>query len=137
MRRRDFIKRSCSVCLTSVALGTLLESCSTLPLAKAEMKEGKLVVPIEKFANTNVVLIKTEKLPFDILLRKKEDNTFVALYLKCTHQDQSLVASNKTIFCSAHGSSFDMEGNVLNEPAILPLEKFKTSVTDKMIYIHV
>jgi Rieske Fe-S protein len=136
MQRREFIKSSCAVCFSGIAVSSLFTACSTLPLVKINSEEDKILVPAEKMLNTNAILLRTSRLPYDILLQKKAGSTYTALYLKCTHQDQPLVATEKTIYCTSHGSAFDMEGNVLKEPALKTLEKFSTSVKDNMIYIH-
>lgn len=84
----------------------------------------------------NLLIIKNSNLEFDILLVKKKDNTYNALYMQCTHQSQPLSASKTGLFCSSHGSGFDLEGNVTIEPATQPLRKFKTETENEIIKIY-
>ncbi len=73
---------------------------------------------------------------FDILLVKKSDGTYNALYMQCTHQSQPLTASKTGLFCSSHGSGFDLDGNVTIEPATRPLRKFKTEAGSDAVKIY-
>jgi len=134
MERRDFIKTSCVTCagiIGASSLMSLLNSCAPLPVVKTSSKENAMLVPEASFIeNKNMVIVKNPELEFDILLIKKKDNSYSALYMQCTHQNQPLTANKTGLFCSAHGSSFDLEGNVITEPATAPLRKFKTEVTE-------
>ena len=73
---------------------------------------------------------------YDILLVKKTDGTYNALYMQCSHESQSLTANKSGLFCPSHGSAFDLEGNVTQQPAIKPLRKFKTSIENNSIKIY-
>ena len=117
--------------------GILLEGCSTaLPLVKTSPKDKSLFVPINNFSdNKNLLVVRSSDLENDILLVKKA-NVYTALYLKCTHEGVGLTATDKRIFCSAHGSAFDFEGNVLKEPALRPLQQFHTEVVNDNLVIH-
>jgi Rieske Fe-S protein len=115
----------------------LLEGCSTgLPLIKTSSKDKSLNVPLTNFSeNKNQLVVRSSDLENDILLVKK-DNVYTALYLKCTHEGVGLTATGKKIFCSAHGSVFDFEGNVLKEPALRPLQQFHTEVVNDHLVIY-
>jgi cytochrome b6-f complex iron-sulfur subunit len=138
--RRDFLKKSCGLC---VALGgiavvsALLESCSTIPMIKASATNKKVVVPIKTFAaDKPYVLVRVASLENDILLVKKTDGTFTGLYMQCTHQSQPLTVSGTSLHCSAHGSSFDLDGNVTHEPAIAPLKKYPAAQEGESVIIQ-
>ena len=73
---------------------------------------------------------------FNILLIKKNDGTYNALYMMCTHERQPLGATNKGLYCSSHGSGFDLEGNVTIQPATQSLTKFQTSVNNQKVFIN-
>lgn len=117
--------------------GVLLESCGTaLPMLKTTAKENLLLVPIEKFTpQNNLLLVRSTALENDILLVKKQD-TYKALYMKCTHEGIGLSATKNKIICAAHGSIFDFDGNVLKEPALRPLKEFATETNNHNIIIH-
>jgi Rieske Fe-S protein len=140
MERRDFIKTSCLTCAGILGAGSvlsLLNSCSPLPVLKTSANEKTLLVPNTSFKeDQNLLVIKNSNLEFDILLVKKKDNTYNALYMQCTHQSQPLSASKSGLFCASHGSGFDLDGNVTIEPATLPLRKFKTETENDTIKIY-
>ena len=139
--RREFIKKSCVACAGVAGMGvmsTLLSSCSKLPMYSASVDNDNsiILVPVSSFIEgQNLLLVRNKQLEYDILLIKKPDSTYKAFYMKCTHQPNSLVANSSGIHCNIHGSSFDMDGNVLKEPATIPLKKFKVSLTDNVISI--
>ena len=141
MERRNFIKASCLTCASVIGAGALLsalQSCKPLAVLKTDANDGIINVSTSSFVEEQkLLLIRNQKMEYDILLVKKQDNTYNALYMECTHQNQPLTANKNGLFCSAHGSSFDLEGNVKQEPATKPLRKFKTEITDNNIKIYI
>jgi len=137
MQRRSFIRQTCGACIGAVAMGLMLESCSTsLPVLKVSPADKRIVVGLDKFApQSNLLLVRSSSLENDILLVKKEDS-YKAINMRCTHEGVGLTATDKRIVCSAHGSLFDFDGNVLKEPALRPLTQFKTETRDGNIIIH-
>ncbi|MFT3981581.1 MAG: Rieske (2Fe-2S) protein [Ferruginibacter sp.] len=138
MQRRVFIKNGCLACLGISITGSLLQSCAAtgLPVVKTAAKNNVLEIPLEKFtANDPFLLVRAEKLENDILLVKKEDH-YKALYMQCTHEGVALTVTKNKLVCAAHGSTFDFDGNVLQEPALKPLKEFKTTVQNKSILIQ-
>ncbi|MCX6186088.1 MAG: Rieske 2Fe-2S domain-containing protein [Bacteroidetes bacterium] len=139
MERRSFIKKSCITCGGIMALGTsfsFLESCASMPVFKASESDRIISVPIDKFLISNTVLVRTAWLSYDVLLVKKSEEIFNAIYLKCSHQDNILSATKTGLFCTTHGSIFDLDGNAMKEPAIDPLKKFKTVINNNTIDIY-
>jgi cytochrome b6-f complex iron-sulfur subunit len=138
--RRDFIKQSCTLCLSVIGLGavaTQLSSCAPLPIYKSEMDKDLITVPLSSFTDNNMLIVRNNKMDFDILLVKNADATYNALYMKCTHQDNPLTAGKNNLFCASHGSTFDLQGNVTQEPALASLKKFKTEISNSSILINV
>jgi cytochrome b6-f complex iron-sulfur subunit len=140
MKRRDFIKKSCVGCasvLGTSAFLSLLNSCAPLPMIKTDSKQKIIIIPELSFKeNQNLLLVKNSNLEFDILLVKKKDNTYNALYMECTHHSQPLTANKSGLYCSAHGSAFNLEGNVTIQPATKALKKFKTEINNSNINIY-
>jgi Rieske Fe-S protein len=136
--RKDFLVSSCKAGCAFIAgmsiLGSL-ESCSTIPVFKAQPTEGKIMVPLTEFTESNLRIIRVTNLDFDILVSKKPDETFHAVYMQCTHQDFGLTANAKGLNCSMHGSSFDLEGSVVTGPAAHPLKKFSITKTESHLII--
>ena len=140
MERRNFIKNTCKACLgvaCSATVLTMLESCASLPVYKTKPENGVMVVPIEQFAQTNMVLARTSQLDYDVLVMKREDGTYKALYMRCSHQDQPLNATNTGLYCTTHGSTFDLDGNVTKEPASKPIRSFKTTADNQFVNIYI
>jgi nitrite reductase/ring-hydroxylating ferredoxin subunit len=140
MQRRDFIKTTCLGCagiLGGSALLSMLNSCSPLPVLKTSSKDNVLSVPESSFVeNQNVLIIKNTNFEFDILLVKKKDNTYNALYMQCTHENQPLSATKSGLFCSSHGSAFNLEGEVTVQPATKALKKFRTQTENNNVIIY-
>lgn len=139
MKRRSFIKQSCLSCAGLLAGGTILslmESCSPMPAFNVPNKTMSIEVPKTKFIENKTLIVRTPWLSNDILLVKKSETEYTALYMKCSHEDQILSATESGLYCSAHGSVFDLDGNVKKEPATNPLRKFKTEITDNQIIIN-
>lgn len=104
----------------------LLSSCGpTLGVFKAPASEKEILVPVEKFpAGQQQLLVSSPSLANSILLVRRNDS-IKALYLECTHEYAGLTATSSKIVCSLHGSVFDFDGNVVKEPALLPLKQYK------------
>ncbi|MGL4596641.1 MAG: Rieske (2Fe-2S) protein [Bacteroidia bacterium] len=135
--RRDFIKKTCSLCLALTGAGlaaTTLSSCSSIPLVKANPDNGKIRVPVETLAGKPYALIRSLKYDFDLLLVHK-DEAYHAMFLQCSHEMQPLTISGNFINCASHGSTFDLNGKVLKAPAILDLKRYPAVVENNTIVI--
>ena len=137
--RRDFIKKSCGLCASIVGISILapaLQSCSTLTYVQPEFSQAQFSLPISSFIeNSNLVIIQNKSLDYDIAVVKGKDGTFRSFELKCTHQDNSLIATQTGFHCSLHGSSFSLSGKVNNAPATTNLKEFKTTLNSGVIQI--
>jgi nitrite reductase/ring-hydroxylating ferredoxin subunit len=119
------------------SISTMLQSCSSLPMYKTELKNEQLFIPLSEFdSNKNILLVRNNEIEFDIAVIKT-DNNYKALYLQCTHQNQPLSLGDKKISCSAHGSTFSLDGKVLNGPADKSLIQYNTIVENMFIKIDI
>lgn len=141
MKRRDFIEKSCLACgniLLMSAVASFLAGCaSTATLYKGKFENDNLHIPISSFAENGRVIVRSPQRSFDILVLKKAEDKYLALELKCTHQDQPLSVTNSGMFCSSHGSKFDFEGNVIKEPANKPLQRFVAIPTANTVQLTI
>ena len=141
MERRNFIKNTCIYCLGATALGATfaeLMSCSTsgLPIYKTgEVKN--ILVPLSLFAQSKVVVVRPSTSEFDILVVKKADNLYNAFLMECTHRENPLTATNTGLYCPAHGSRFDLDGNVTQGPATEPLQYYKVIINGDNAAINI
>lgn len=136
--RREFLKDACTTCLGVSFLGislSQLTSCSPFPVYKTDLSKKNVTVPLSSFGESNMVIVRDMQVIYDVLLVKKSDQIYDALYMRCTHQENPLTATKTGLFCSAHGSRFDLDGNVLKEPALAPLKKFKTELQENQVLI--
>jgi len=69
-----------------------------------------------------------------IVVARVDDGSYAALDAICTHQACVVEynALNLTLDCPCHGSSYEVDGRVINGPAVLPLKDF-TATSDGAI----
>lgn len=140
MQRRSFLKSSCNACLLLATgfLAPALSGCGpgAYQVFHADEREDKITVPADNFVKGPLVLVRPNGWYYSIALRKKEDNTYSALLLKCTHQDNQLTAAADGYSCSLHGSAFNRDGRVTKGPAERALKTFPVTVENNQIVIH-
>ena len=140
MERREFIKTGCGYCTALASfsvLGTLLEGCKPSDLIyKTEPAEGIIRVPVALFQEKKYLVIRTRQIDYDILLVKDTESSFHSLAMECTHRQQPLVVTSTGLVCNEHGSRFDLDGNVLLDPATKPLMRFRTDLAGSEILIY-
>ena len=128
IQRREFIKQSCMLCASLVGISIVagsLEGCAPLNYYKPVIENDTFTVPKSSFIEgSKLVIIKESNLEYNIALVKINDIQFRAFELKCTHQDNALIATESGFHCSLHGSSFDITGKVKTSPATANLKEF-------------
>ncbi len=126
MQRRAFLRSACMACAGSV-LGPLvisLTGCGTLPLVQAQRDTDGLSFPLDAFGEQQQVILRHPRLTYDLLVSKRPDGGYTALYMRCTHEDQPLTATPQGLHCASHGSRFALDGSVVTGPAVKPLLTF-------------
>ena len=140
MERRKFIKSGCNICLLGAAglLASQLPGCSpAYPVFKTDVADKMVTVPLNLFSQSPVQIVRPKGMFYDIAVQKKEDNSYTALQLVCTHQQTQLNVTGNGYSCPLHGSQFGKNGAVRKGPAERPLQNFKTSVSDGNLIIEV
>jgi Rieske Fe-S protein len=135
--RREFVKLGAG-CALLVALGgsaALLQSCNVAKVYKTEAKNGEYRIPVSEFAVDKMRLLRVPGMDFDILVVKKTETVYNALYLECTHRQYPLTVNARGLNCPSHGSAFNLDGKVTNGPASAPLKKFATHIDGKDLVI--
>lgn len=138
--RRKFISSSCKICLFGAAGYSIfqLESCATTsPVYKTTITGGNLNVPLTLFDKNALQIVRPNGWYYDVAVQKNTDNSYTALLLQCTHQENQLTPTGSGYHCSLHGSDFDKQGNVKKGPAEKPLQHFETSVSNDILNIHI
>ena len=143
MNRRNFLKNSCSACLSMAVLPLAVASCATLTNTTGKMAKDGLVLNSEDFRITNkgssayrsFLVVRNEALKYPVCVYRFSDTQYSALWMKCSHQGAELQASGDHLQCPAHGSEFNNKGMVTNGPAGSNLRTFPVTVTGKEIFI--
>jgi cytochrome b6-f complex iron-sulfur subunit len=143
MERRKFIKNCCYTAVGLPVLASTLQSCGAIYYANLTRYENKFIVKKTEFVwvkkdkiiNRAFVLVKTEAMEFPICLYKISDGRYSAALLYCTHKGCELNVGGGIYSCPCHGSEFTVTGKVLEGPAEIDLETFKTETDDENIYI--
>lgn len=136
--RKEFLVSTCKAgcgLLAGISLLGSLESCASVQVFKTQAEQGRIRVPLSEFAAGNMRVVRAGNLDYDIMVVKKADGHYNALYMRCTHQDWQLTANAKGLNCSLHGSAFDLEGNVTAGPATEPLKKLHVEQTETHLII--
>ncbi|MFT6814424.1 MAG: cytochrome b6-f complex iron-sulfur subunit [Sphingobacteriales bacterium] len=116
--RKTFIKKSLTIgamCCTGIMTG-VLASCSSIRYVAFKENNGVISIPLSAFVKNDKVLIDESKLKAPLLVVKQE-NTYQALLMLCTHKACTLEANGAVLVCPCHGSEFSSSGKVLVGPA--------------------
>jgi nitrite reductase/ring-hydroxylating ferredoxin subunit len=140
MERRTFLQSTCNACLL-MATGLILPALSgcgpgAYQVIQTEVKDDRVNVPMDAFAKGPLVLVRPRGWYYSIALRKKDDGSYTALLLKCTHQDNQLTAASDGYSCSLHGSAFNRDGSVVKGPAERALKTYPVTVENNFILIN-
>jgi Rieske Fe-S protein len=143
MDRREFITKTCLVCVGSGVMSTLLSGCQIThyvsgtiePTGLSVLQSEFIYLKNKKPAFHPFIIVQHEKLQFPIYLYRLADAEYTALWMKCTHQGSELQASGDHLYCSSHGSEFDKHGNVKQGPAEKNLRTFPVTVANDKIFI--
>jgi len=143
MNRRNFIRNSCTACLSISALPLLVSSCATLANTSGKITKNGIVISPDDFKLTDkgnsdyrsFLIIRNEKLKYPVCVYRFSDTEYSALWMKCTHQGAELNATGNHLQCPAHGSEFDNRGKVTGGPADSNLRTFPVTVSGKEIFI--
>ncbi len=138
LSRKAFLSNTCkAACVLAggSAFLTLLEGCAPFKVYSTKTQDGILSVPLAEFATEKSRIVRDNNLDSDIFLSKTETG-YIAIKMKCTHQDWLLTATGSGFACSSHGSTFATDGKVTNGPATEPLKQLKTTLTNTTIQIY-
>lgn len=139
MERRSFIQSTCNVCLLMAAGFTLpkLIGCSpaAMKVLQIDVVDNAVQLPLAPFAQSNIQIVRPKGWLYEIAVTKNDDNTYQALLLQCTHQDNQLTQTGSGYQCSLHGSQFNKSGKVVKGPAAKPLKQYKTVLGDHQLTI--
>ena len=128
--RRDFLKMTWSA---AGALAIAEMGFVGLKFLSPRVTDGEFggefnLGPYTEFPTGSVTPVEAGR----FYLVRLEDGGFLAVYRRCTHLGCAVPfdqASGQFV-CPCHGSAFDNEGDVLNQPAPRPLDLFEINVNE-------
>jgi nitrite reductase/ring-hydroxylating ferredoxin subunit len=143
MDRRNFIKQTCTACLSFTVVSSIATSCVSTQYISGNLAKDGISLSKEDFqikkrggtAYSSFIIIRNEALKYPICVYRLNEDTYSALWMQCTHQGTELQASGDVLQCAAHGSEFNNRGEVRNGPAGTALRTFPVSVTNNEIFI--
>ena len=137
LNRREFIALA-GGCAGAAALGTL-QGCSTIPRYNGTIVGDHIKVALSEFRllaqDGGVLLVDADFLGDQIALIEVAPNDFRALSAICTHQGCAVKPSPAQIRCPCHGSTYDIDGNVIRGPAVEPLQRYDVELSNEVITI--
>jgi thiosulfate dehydrogenase [quinone] large subunit len=141
--RREFLKQT-GLVLTGITLagtlGQILESCSSLTSPSANITHGTTMIDVSELTSNGQFLVDSSVSPdgTPIPVIRQNATTYTALSMLCTHQGcQVNSPSGGSIFCSCHGSRFNLYGQVVNGPAPTALTSYAVTLNSSANMITV
>ncbi len=132
--RKDFLKASCSAACALLLTGVSSSCSSSQVIAASRNGNGKVSIPLSAFTQSGSRIVRVEKATYDFLIVKRGPEDFIALVMRCSHQDWNLTANKGGLSCGLHGSTFNLNGQVVNGPATEPLMKLQVLISgDELI----
>jgi Rieske Fe-S protein len=143
LRRKEFIKKCTLACIGISGIGTFMQSCSHSRSVNATIENKQVILPLESFVyikkNKTLyrkhVVVNNEKLRYPICVFRFDENTYIALLMRCPHQGVELQVFGDKLTCPAHGSEFDNHGHVLSPPADKDLRELPLIIENEKIII--
>ena len=119
---------------TAVGVGLVVSGglgCATGLVYRAPFSDNVAVVNLSDLPELSqrepVIVQLPDSIP-PVILTQTGDAQFAAVSAECTHLGCYVRASRRFLQCPCHGSTFDVEGNVLRGPAQAPLQSYPVEV---------
>jgi Rieske Fe-S protein len=143
MDRREFIRNSCTACLTATVIGSIVTSCNPTKYISGKLGNDGLFIDANEFITTqngktvhrSFIIVRNDALQYPVCIYRFNDNEYSALWMSCTHQGTELQASGDRLQCVAHGSEFDNKGAVKTGPANRSLRSFPVTISNNQLFI--
>jgi Rieske Fe-S protein len=140
MDRKDFFKAGCNACLLGAAALFLprLAGCAPakINIFNATPVNNRVELPLQVFDKGPLQLVRPMGWVYDIAVHKKDDGSYMALLMQCTHMNNQLNSSPSGYACSLHGSQFNADGEVVKGPAETALRKYVTTIENGVLVIN-
>lgn len=143
MDRKAFLQLCGGSCLGLVGI-SLSQACSPTKHIQSTSLNNEVKILKSEFNRSEKetakfrksIITKVNGLDYPIVIYRFSDSSYSALLLRCSHQANELSMNGDILSCSAHGSEFDNQGQVIQGPADQALQSFKVSTDQDYIYVH-
>jgi Rieske Fe-S protein len=141
MNRKDFILKSCAVCVGASSAAALLSSCAATKFANGKLVKDGIIIDAKDFAlkeknkHRLYIVVRNEELLFPICVYRFSDTDYSAVWMQCAHQGAELNVAGEYLQCPAHGSEYDNRGRVTNGPADKDLRTFPVTINSNRLFI--
>lgn len=133
MERRAFILAFGSAC---GLLSGIVTGCTGFRYVP-HTREGRLLaVRRSDFGEGPYAMLDDPLLPRAIFLHRRPDETFAAVMTRCSHLGCQVEPAGDRLVCPCHGSEYEWTGELLQGPAERPLDRYRVTADDEMIYIE-
>lgn len=135
--RREFVKgmagATTALCC-GVGVTSFFESCASVAQIQLPIIDSSIRLETSAFQDKSYVVINNTRLPAPIHILK-EDDTYQASLMLCTHRQCELNVTGTFLTCPCHGSEFSNKGKLLKGPADQDLKHFKLRTEGTTIII--
>jgi Rieske Fe-S protein len=137
--RRDFLRRISSLAVGGVVLNAFAGCSTGLQSYFVEAKGETISLSLDSYpelgAIGGAVEIEFSGDPGDLVIVRSGEHAIVALSSTCTHLGCTVRKEPSFFRCPCHGSTYDLEGNVVRGPAEHPLERYLAQLNGTQITI--
>ena len=142
--RRDLLRvlgASTAACggMAACAPGGVVPRSELVPLPGVQ--EGKILIPVASFPELlkvgGCVVGESAGMVDPLAIARGEGDSFIAVRALCTHMACILRFNslNLTLDCPCHGSTFELDGQVVTGPATQPLRTLVTRFDGTMLSV--
>lgn len=135
MERKDFLKRTLSMCGLALIPAGIIESCSKQSYAPTNVN---FTLDLTNSANVALNSVGGSLISNGVLVMRLSSTTFVALSSSCTHQGCTVGynTASQTVVCPCHGGSYNATtGAVIGGPPPSALVKYTSTLSGHILTV--
>lgn len=138
--RKTFLKQAGALaalgCCTGISV--FFEGCKTTSKVPHRIENNELILskPALDATQGNMAVIRDDQFAAPLCVAKKQDGSYGAVVMICTHKACELDSGGGILICPCHGSEFKPTGEVTKGPATDNLGSLVVSVRGEEIVIH-
>lgn len=147
MERKEFLSLLSAGTASFLAMGCL-GGCSKKALDDPDMQPTKpgggasgktdFTLNLEDAGNASLKTKGNALVKNEVIVAHTNAGSYIAVAAACTHQGTTVEfqATANRFHCPNHGSNFTETGSVINGPAGIPLQQFKTTLTGNNLRVY-